>query len=702
MLKHGDLFAVFDRRGDAIAFETGSHGLYYQGTRFLSGLALRIDGERPLLLGSTVRDDNSLLTVDLANPAQETDGVVTMAGDTVHLFRSRFVYDNTCHEKLRVTNHGMDPCEVLVSVHVAADYADIFEVRGAKRERRGEMLEPWCSSDASLTLGYRGLDGETRTTVVDCSPVPAKLTTSEISYRVALDSKEDMEIHLTITCLLGENLTVVVRPPHDEAFEKTCVYLDSARARECRVRTSNELFNDWIARSSADLHMMVTETNHGPYPYAGVPWFNTIFGRDGLITAREVLWTNPSIAKGVLSCLAATQASVASDSRDAEPGKIVHELRDGEMAALGEIPFRRYYGSVDSTPLFVMLAHDYWVRTADRATIETIWPAIERGLEWIRLHGDYDGDGFLEYQRRAPNGLLQQGWKDSDDSIFHADGSMAEGPVALSEVQAYAYAARLAGAELASVLGKPEAFSAVLRSEAAELKERFDAQFWDEDLGTYALALDGEKKACRVRSSNAGHCLFAGIAEPSQAARIAEGLMAQDSFSGWGVRTLSSLERRYNPMSYHNGSIWPHDNAVVAAGMSRYGMREPVLKVLEAQFHASLFMELHRMPELFCGFQRRAAEGPTLYPVACAPQAWAAGAVFLLLEACLGMVIDARRSRIAFHQPALPDALDWIEIDGLVIGDASVDLLLRRARSDVAIEMCDKRGDATVEITKRA
>ena len=704
VLKQGDLFAVFDRRGDVLGFQTSSHGLYYRGTRFLSGFVLKLDGQRPLLLASTVRDDNALLTVDLANAAREEDGLVVVPGDTVHVFRSRFLCRDTCYERVRITNHGIEPVEARLSVRVLADFVDIFEVRGAKRERRGTSLEPRVSGSA-LELGYRGLDGVLRTTVVTCDPEPEELAHSEIRYRFELDAKADAEIHFRISCRVGDTpadarpRAETARRTHDDAFGSACDEIDEARSFGCRVRTSNELFNRWIGRSVADLHMMLTRTEHGLYPYAGVPWFNTVFGRDGIITAREALWMNPAIARGVIRYLAATQAEEGSAVRDADPGKIVHETRDGEMAALGEIPFARYYGTVDATPLFVMLAHDYYARTGDAETLRGVWPAVRKALDWIDRFGDMDGDGFIEYARHTPQGLLQQGWKDSNDSVFHADGRLAEGPIALCEVQAYAYAAREGGAALATLVGEHE-LAAKLRKQAAELRGRFSDHFWSPELGTYGLALDGTKSLCEVRTSNAGHCLFAGIAEPEHAERVSAALMDEGSFSGWGVRTLDARERRYNPMAYHNGSIWPHDNAMLAAGMARYGAREPALRVTDALFQASLFMELHRMPELFCGFKRRSAGGPTLYPVACAPQAWAAGAVFLMLEACLGLRLDGESGRVVFQQPTMPHNLDWIEILGLTVGSASVDLLLRRARSDVAIEVLDKRGEASVVVTK--
>jgi glycogen debranching enzyme len=692
VLKLDDTFCLCDPQGDLVPTGLGELGLYHEDTRYLSRMELRLGEVRPLYLSSTVRQGNDLMLADLTNPdiAQE-DGTVVPRG-TVHVHRARFLWRGACHERVRLANHGLQPLRVSLAFLFAADYADIFEVRGRRRERRGSLLEPRLEPSA-VVLGYRGLDGELRRTRVDFEPAPRERTAGRARFELRLDPQGTVAVDVAVTCEPGGAPRLPLR--FDEARDASESAQADRRQGRCRVETSSEAFNDWLERSSADLRMMMTDTAHGPYPYAGVPWYSTVFGRDGIITALEVLWMDPHVARGVLANLAALQATDTSEARDSEPGKILHELRRGEMAALGEVPFGRYYGSVDATPLFVMLAGAYFERTADLEFTRRLWPHLELALGWMDRYGDLDGDGFLEYARRSSNGLAQQGWKDSHDSVFHDDGRMADAPIALCEVQAYAYAARLGAAAIAQALGDPSR-AGRLRDQAEALRSSFEERFWSDEIGTYALALDGDKRRCLVRSSNAGHALLAGIASPEHARRAAGTLLDDLSFSGWGVRTLSAAELRYNPMSYHNGSIWPHDNALVAAGLARYGLKREACRILGAMFEASTRLELHRLPELFCGFKRRAGDGPTLYPVACAPQAWAAGAVFLLLQAALGIRVEAAARRVELHDALLPEFLDTVTIEGLAVGDGSVDLVLQRHEDDVGVHVARRRGEVSV------
>jgi glycogen debranching enzyme len=698
VLKHGDTFAVFDAFGDIRPLGIrGAQGLYHEGTRHLSELRLRLGGERMPLLSSTVRDNNVVLAVDLTNPDLLRQGHLVLAHGTLHLLRSKLLWQGACHEQLQVSNYGATAVDVELELSYAADFADVFEVRGTRRERRGALHEP-VVEDGVVLLACTGLDGVTRRTRIFFDPAPTVTGGTRALFRLHVEARQTRSLYLTVACEERD----ADRPRgvrFEEAHADASAALRDQQAEDCEVVTSNSQFDEWFERSLSDLRMMITETPHGPYPYAGVPWYSTPFGRDAIITALESLWISPDLARGVLRFLAATQAERSDAEADAEPGKIVHEIRRGEMAALREIPFGRYYGSVDATPLFVVLADAYCEHTGDVATIAALWQHIERALAWMERHGDVDGDGFVEYGRRSATGLVQQGWKDSHDSVFHADGSPAEGPIALCEVQGYVYAALVGAARMAGRLGEDER-ARVLRAEAERLRERFDATFWDDELGTYVLALDGAKRPCRVRTSNAGHCLFSGVALPERAPRIAEQLLSADGFSGWGIRTLGACERRYNPMSYHNGSIWPHDNALVACGLSRYGLKQDALRVLSALFDAALSADLHRLPELYCGFERRPGEGPTAYPVACSPQAWSAAAIFMALQAVLGLCVEGAAGRVRFKSPALPEFLERVLIRNLRVGAGRVDVALHRYPEDVGIHVTGRRGKVEVIVIK--
>jgi glycogen debranching enzyme len=693
VIKHGDSFAVFDHAGMIRQAGIGELGLYYNDTRYLSTFEIALERRRPLLLNSTVRRDN-LLNVDLANP-DLPDRPDPLPRDSVHLFTQSFLWHRCWHARLRLHNYALRAVEVELSLLFEADHADIFEIRGKHRARRGTRLQPVIGT-GEIALAYEGLDRVKRTTRLAFRPTPATLAANRASYRLRIAPQGH---ELIDVCVGFEEGASPMVQGFDAAHQESVAALARHSVDSAMVETSNAKFDEWLERSAADIQMMVTDTPHGPYPYAGVPWFSTAFGRDGIITAYEMLWLDPGLARGVLGFLAATQATEHDPENDAEPGKIVHEVRGGEMAALGEVPFGRYYGSIDATPLFVMLAEAYHRRTADRETIARIWPSIDRALGWIERHGDLDGDGFIEYARRSSRGLSSQGWKDSVDSISHAGGELATGPIALCEVQAYAYGARRAGAALARALGNGDR-AAALDRDAEALRERFERAFWSEELGSYALALDGDKRPCLVRASNAGHCLFAGIASAEHARRVVAALLDDRAFSGWGIRTLDATEARYNPLSYHNGSVWPHDNAMIAHGMARYGHKQACARLLSALYEASLHFDLRRMPELFCGFGPRPHEGPTHYPVACAPQAWAAGSVFLLLQACLGLEIDAMQSKIVLDRPILPACLEQLTIRRLQIGAARVDLVLENHADDVGVHLVNRSGEVAVVIAK--
>jgi glycogen debranching enzyme len=696
VLKQGDTFAVFDHDGDVTPSGLGDQGIYHEGTRYLSSLLLAMDRVHPLFLSSTIRDDNDLLAVDLTNPDFLGRGPLDLRRGQLHLSRTKFLWQGVCYERLEVQSYQAVPTSIKLGLHYEADFADIFEVRGTRRKARGQLLSPIVDG-SSVILPYRGLDGVMRRTRLVFTPRPTQMSGSEVDFELTLPPRGKTRIEVAIVC--ERQGTVPTPLTYDQALHTTAVSRREGRQNACTVRGSHERFTDWVHRAEADLHMMISSTPYGLYPYAGVPWFSTPFGRDGIVTALMCLWLNPALARGVLAYLAATQAREVNPTQDAQPGKILHETRGGEMAALGEIPFGRYYGSVDATPLFIHLAAQYHERTADLPFIESIWPNLEAALRWIDEYGDVDRDGLVEYARTSPQGLVNQGWKDSHDAIFHADGTFAQGPIALCEVQGYVYAAKRGAAHLAALLGRKDQARELLR-QAQVLQERFEELFWCEDLSTYALALDGNKRPCRVRSSNAGQCLFTGIVHPNRALLVAHTLLSTDSFSGWGVRTIAATEALYNPMSYHNGSVWPHDNALIALGLDRYRQKKAVLEITTGLFDASLFMDLLRLPELFCGFPRRDGSGPTLYPVACAPQAWSAAAVYLLVQSCLGMSISGPQAQICFSYPVMPGFLRELRIHNLQVGAASVDLLLQRHDNDVGINVLRRNGDVAIHMVK--
>jgi glycogen debranching enzyme len=691
VLKYGRTFLVFDRLGDVQTTGMGEQGLFFEDTRHLSELMVLLWGTRPLLLSSTVETTNFLFTGDLANLDVSRNNEVVVPRGTLHVLRSRFLWSNTCYEEIEFVNHGLSELIVPFRTTFDADFADIFEVRGMHRPRKGTRL-PTEVGDQSIVLSYEGLDHLVRRTTIQWDGSPQRVTERELEHEVRLRPKERASFRFSISCDSAPKPQA-----NDYSRAKVAARKELDRVGESfpRMSSSNSRFNDWINRSVSDVQMMMVGNPEKDYPYAGVPWFGTVFGRDGIITAMQTLWLNPEMAKGVLECLAATQADRIDASIEAEPGKILHEMRCGEMAALGEVPFGKYYGSVDATALFIMLARGYYERTADCKFIQRLWPNIERALNWIDEFGDTDGDGFVEYKQRGAKGLVQQGWKDSNDSIFHADGTIAKAPIALCEVQGYVYAAKLAAAYLCRFVGGSEK-AAALELEAENLRAKFEEQFWCEDLSTYALALDGEKRPCQVRTSNAGHCLFTGIASPEHARRVGETLFQPESFSGWGVRTVASSEARYNPLSYHNGSVWPHDNSIIASGLAKYGYKELAGQIFMGLLDLSSMVDLHRLPELFCGIDRRAGEGPTLYPVACSPQAWAAAAPFLILQACLGISIDAGRKRILFDDPYLPEGISNLTIEDLRCGGISVDLFLERRSNSVLVHKGDSQ--SSIEI----
>jgi glycogen debranching enzyme len=675
-LKSDDAFLIADSLGDVLGH---SDGMFDSDTRVLSRFTLRLAGQRPSLLGAAVSQDNVFLTSNLTNHPLPPLGEAPTPQGVIHIARSCFLWNNRLFERVTLQNYDERHVFVPLSIGYGADFRDMFEVRGHRRAHRGELLEPLVAAD-SVLLRYQGLDGRQRSSAIRFSQPPVALDGTCAEFRLPLSAGALVSIYLEVGPELAE-------PPgrerHRHAASRARMAMRRTSRRGASLRSSAGLFDEWVERSRADLSLLTTELPTGPYPYAGIPWFSTPFGRDAIVTALQTLWINPALARGVLAFLSITQARETSRFDDSAPGKIIHEMRKGEMASLREVPFARYYGSVDSTPLFVMLAGAYAERTADLEFIDTLWPSLEAAMGWIAGAGDSDHDGFVDYARGEDTGLANQGWKDSFDSVFHANGHFPPGPIALVEVQGYVYAAQRAMSALALMRG--DHVQAEHWSERAEaLRAAVEDKFWSEELGFYALALDGEHRPCLVRASNPGHLLYVGLPTSERAARVIDRLSTPSFNSGWGLRTLARGEVRHNPMSYHNGSVWPHDTALCVAGMCRYGRKQQAVRVLTQTFEAAVHFGM-RLPELFCGFQRQAAEPPIAYPVACLPQAWSSGAAFMMLQACLGVQINAHKNEIYVDRPELPAGINSLTLRGIAIGHARMNLVFQRIRERVVV-----------------
>ena len=676
-----------DAFGDVLGL---GDGLFHYDTRILSRFQLLLGSHSPSLLSAAIGTDNVFFTSHTANQRLPFPGGPVAPPGVLHIARKRFLWEDRLFERVRMVNYSRDAVIIPLTFEFEADFHDMFEVRGMVRARRGQR-RPVESDGRSVTLRYTGLDGVDRTSFISFSDPPFRLSGHRAEFMYPLGPESHLELYIEIGGEPGPAPTCERFRSH---AARARFAMRGRRRHGARLRTSGRLFSEWIEKSKADLALLTTEMETGPYPYAGIPWFSTTFGRDAIITAWQVLWLDPSLAKGVLSFLAAHQASEVSAFRDSAPGKIMHEARKGEMAMLGEVPFGRYYGGVDTTPLFVALAGAYAERTGDLELIDMLWPHLQAAIGWIETYGDADGDGLIDYARGAASGLANQGWKDSQDSVFHADGRFATGPIALVEVQGYAFAAYRAMAAMAQRRGEAEQAHA-WTAKAEQIRQAVETRFWMEDKGFYAIAVDGNGELCRVLTSNPGHLLFAHLVAPQRARRVTERLLSRDFASGWGLRTLGLGEARFNPMSYHNGSVWPHDTALSVLGMSHYGERLGVVALTAALFETAANFEM-RLPELFCGFPRAAGEPPVAYPVACLPQAWAAGAVFMMLQACLGVTIDALEGSVTVVDPHLPIGIDRLWIDGLQVGDETIDLAFERHGERVAVTTEARAGLVTI------
>lgn len=687
-LKDDDTFLVCTDTGDLL---DEADGLYRDGTRVLSRWYLCLGRGALSLLSAAMSQDNVYFTAHLTNQRTAMlEGGPPFSG--IHIERTRFLWQGRLYERIACTNYGEADAALPLRMEFAADFRDMFEIRGAERTRRGHECLPEVD-EAQVALQYEGLDRVVRRTVLAFSERPVELTAELARFELHVPPRARRELYLEV----GESPATPTRERFRTAAAKARCAMRVRVRSGARVRSSGRVFNAWLERSRADIALLTSDLPTGPYPYAGIPWFSTPFGRDAIITALQTLWLDPRLARGVLTFLAGNQAKETSAFRDSAPGKIMHETRKGEMAALGELPFGLYYGGVDTTPLFVMLAGAYMQRTADVELLETLWPSLQAAMGWIERQCDADPDGFLTYQRGESGGLVNQGWKDSGDSVFHADGRMPQAPIALVEVQGYVYAALRAMAAMARHRGETEA-ALHWRRRARKLRTTVEQRLWDEELRFYVIARDGTGENCRVRASNAGHLLYVGLPHAEQARRVIEQLGSRTFDGGWGVRTLGADQPRFDPMSYHNGSVWPHDVAICAAGMARYGARGQAVRLLAETFEAATHFGM-RLPELFCGFPRVPGAPPVAYPVACLPQAWAAGSVFMLLRACLGLNVDAWRREITIEQPRLPVGVDRVQVQGIEVGGKRVSLAFERAGERVLVDRTG--GDADVRVSAR-
>jgi glycogen debranching enzyme len=665
-LKGGDSFLVTDVCGDLLSSRQ-EMGLFRHGTRFLRTCNLFLEGQSLVTLSHQTSRMSNECHIDLTNmPLQIGPNMVIEQG-IIHIDRFLELEQDYLLQTFTLTSFYTQTLPVTLSLKIGADFCDLFEVRGFERKQHG-TLQPARQNDQGIELSYRGLDKVERCTQFLVEPPTEYIQDNRIDWALQLRRGEPVEIRVKIQ--MSESGTDILKT-------RQAATLWNQEASQPRVVTDNPFFNRLIDRGMNDLMMLSTMTPYGFYPYAGIPWFNCPFGRDGLITALEFLPFYPQVAHGVLQFLAAYQGTKVEPFTDEEPGKILHEFRTGEMANCREIPYIPYYGTVDATPLFLITLDAYIRWTNDRTLLEQLWPNAQAAARWMVEYGDRDGDTFLEYGTASEKGLANQGWKDSWDGVSHSDGRVAAKPMALSEVQGYAYAAYRAISGLARLLGETNE-AAHWDQQAEILQENFLEHYWWEDEHVVYQGLAQHKEPCDVVSSNAGQCLWTGILPDDKAQLVIERLLRKDMFSGWGVRTLSTQAALYNPLSYHNGSVWPHDTALIGVGCALYGGKQEAGQLLKSLFDASHHFENARLPELYCGFERREGYGPTRYPVSCSPQAWATGAPHMILMAMLGLNPNAKEQHLTLHQPTLPDWLNTLEIDELYIGKLRVHLRFER------------------------
>ena len=684
---------ITDGAGNIVPGNTQGYGLYHADTRHLSVYRLTLNGTAPVMLLSTAELGYAMEQV-MTNPAIVTPEGRRIGQSSTEIRRQRAVSD-IVEEHLRITNFNPFPITLELLYEFDADFADIFDVRGYDRSGPGTVHHPEVREHAIL-YAYSGVDGRERTTRIDFDRTPDRIDAHSALFRVRLERRETV----TLTTRISVN-NEGRRAPRidrlDAVAQQYRRWIDGCT----EVFTDNEFFNRVLARSLHDIRMLSSENEEGQwFLAAGTPWFDALFGRDSCIVSMQMLAYRPELARNTLRLLAKWQGTEVDYARDEEPGKILHELRFDELSQGGELPYNPYYGSIDSTPLFLMLLARYFEWTADVRLVRELLPAVRAAVEWMEVFGDTTGSGYLDYEKRSAKGLVNQGWKDSWDAVVHANGALAHPPIALAEVQGYAYFARVHLAPVLEKVGETK-LAARMRREARRLRQRFNAEFWLAHRHFYAMALDGDRAPVESTTTNPAHCLWTEIIDPAHAAETVGRLMENDMFSGWGLRTLSGGSPSFNPIGYHLGSVWPHDNSIAAMGFKTYGFEDELNEVATALFDAAASFPYFRLPELFGGEMRTAHHAPVPYPVACRPQAWAAGAFPLITQAILGLKPEAPEKRLRIVNPKLPYWLNSVQVRNLRVGGGSVTLQYRRDGNDTRVEIQDESGGIDVVISSR-
>lgn len=686
----GKTFSATNVTGDIYPPGSPDVGFFHDDTRFLSHLELRIGGHRTVVLSSATEKTFSA-RIELTTGNITLRDSFDLPENTIHIRREQLLASEIFFDRMAFENFNLTPVDFTVEMLFDADFVDVFQVRGVARQQHGQYYQPMVR-DQGIAFYYRGLDGVMRETLIKVSPTPSEFQERSARWELKLEPLKRVELELSVTPFVEGRKSRAQVYEMDHQLRSRRANYARWEASSTKIQTDNDVFDTLLQTAVGDFHALQIPDGDQHIIAAGIPWFATIFGRDSIIAAYQSLSLNPQLAIDTLRVLARYQGREYNDWRDEEPGKILHECRQGEMTRDGEMPFGPYYGSVDATPLFLVLLSETFNWTSDEQLVEELLPNAYAALEWIDKYGDLDDDGFVEYLRRSPKGLVNQGWKDSWDANMHRDGSVAKPPIALCEVQGYVYDAKFRMSALLRTFGDTKTADK-LKREAAELARRFDRAFWVPTRGFYAMALDAEKRPLEVIASNPGQLLFTRIINRDRARVVASRLMRDDMFSGWGWRTMSQDERVFNPLSYHRGSVWPHDNSLIAHGMAVNDMREGALRVLTALYQAATNFRDYRLPELFCGVQRREYDEPVHYPVSCSPQAWASGAMFLILSSVLGIHPSAPRKELNIVNPQLPDWLDHLYVRDLRIGHSRVGLDFSRRGDRTFCNVVDVQGD---------